>query len=55
MSVALPQQWSEPLPQPQSRTHPISRTRPGKPATIFFAPLTATSLHAPMDGYDGVL
>jgi len=55
MSVALPQQWSEPLPQPQSRIHPISRTRPGRPATISFAPSTATCLHAPTDGYEGVL
>lgn len=36
MSVARPQQWSElPLaPHVQSRTQPISRTRPGKAATI---------------------
>jgi hypothetical protein len=49
MSVAFPQQWSEEgfAPQAQSRTHPISRTRPGNCATIFFAPATATLLHAP--------
>ncbi|KAI9780284.1 MAG: hypothetical protein M1816_003126 [Peltula sp. TS41687] len=53
MSVAIPQQCSLSLGQGQSRLHPISRTFPGKAATIFLAPSTARCLHAPTAGMVG--
>jgi hypothetical protein len=55
MSVAFPQQWSESPGHAQDLTHPISLTRPGNLATIFFAPSTATLLQDPTAGIFGAL